>query len=41
MLLDTIDISDLYELLQVLELVGIEQPGDVAKRQNHDTNFGG
>jgi hypothetical protein len=28
---DTIDISDLYELLQALELVEIEQPSIVAK----------
>jgi hypothetical protein len=33
-LLDTIDTSDLYELLQVPELVKMEQLGIVAKRQN-------
>jgi UDP-N-acetylglucosamine enolpyruvyl transferase len=32
-LLDTIHTNDLYELLQVPELVEIEQPGAMAKRQ--------
>jgi hypothetical protein len=40
-LLNTIDISDLCELLQALELVETEQPSVVAKRQNHNVNVGG
>jgi hypothetical protein len=38
---DTIDINDLCELLQAPELVEIEQPSTVAKRQNHDANVSG
>ncbi len=37
---DTIDTSNLYELLQVPDLVEIEQPNVVAKRQNRDANVG-
>ncbi len=37
MLLDTIDTSDLCELLHALELVESKQLGTVAKRQNRDT----
>jgi hypothetical protein len=37
-LLDTIDTSNLCELLQALEFARIEQPNVVAKRQNCDTN---
>ncbi len=40
-LLNTIDTSDLCELLQVLELVKTEQLGVMAKRQNYDNNVGG
>ncbi len=39
-LLDTIDTSDLCELLQALELAKIEQPSVVAKRQNRDIGVG-
>jgi hypothetical protein len=38
---DTIDTSDLCELLQAPELTEIEQPSVVAKRQNCDANVGG
>jgi hypothetical protein len=41
MLLDTININDLCELLQVLELIEIEQLGAMAKHQNRDDNVGG
>ncbi len=37
-LLDTIDTSDLCELLQALELVETEQLSVVVKQQNHDAN---
>jgi hypothetical protein len=40
-LLDTINISDLCELLQGPKLVGIEQPCAMAKRQNHNASVGG
>jgi hypothetical protein len=40
-LLDTIDINDLYELLEALKLVDIEQPSVVAKWLNHDADVGG
>jgi hypothetical protein len=40
-LLDTIDTSDLCELLHAPKLVGNEQPGAVVKRQNHDASVGG
>ncbi len=40
-LLDTIDISDLCELLQVHELAETKQPNVVAKRKNRDTSVGG
>jgi hypothetical protein len=39
-LLDTIDISDLCELLQAPKLTKTKQPSVVAKRQNHDANIG-
>jgi hypothetical protein len=39
-LLNTIDISDLCELLQAFELVETEQPSTMAKRQNHDASIG-
>jgi hypothetical protein len=38
---NTIDISDLCELLQVLELAETEQLNVVAKQQNRDTNVSG
>jgi hypothetical protein len=37
-LLDTINTNDLCELLQAPELVGIKQPGVVAKRQNYNAS---
>jgi len=37
---DTLDTSDLCELLQALELVEIEQPSIVAMRQNRDASVG-
>jgi hypothetical protein len=37
---DTLDISDLYELLQAPELAEIEQPNVVAMRQNRDASVG-
>jgi hypothetical protein len=40
-LLDTINISDLCELLQTPELARIEQPNIVIKRQNRDANVSG
>jgi hypothetical protein len=40
MLPNTINISDLYELLQVLEFAEIEQPSVVAKLQNRDASVG-
>jgi hypothetical protein len=40
-LLDTLDISDLCELLQALELAKIKQPNVVATRQNRDASVGG
>jgi hypothetical protein len=40
-LLDTIDTSDLCELLQEPEFVEIKQPGVVVKRQNHNAIVGG
>ncbi len=40
-LLDTIDTSDLCELLQTLELAEIDQPSVVATRQNRDASVGG
>jgi len=40
-LLDTLDISDLCELLQALELAKIKQPNVVATRQNRDVSVGG
>jgi hypothetical protein len=40
-LLDTIDISDLCELLHAPELVETKQPNNVAKWQNSDANVGG
>ncbi len=40
-LLNTINTSDLCELLQAPELIGIEEPGAVAKRQNRDASVGG
>jgi hypothetical protein len=39
--LDTIDISNLCELLQALELADSEQLGAMVKRQNHDDIVGG
>jgi len=39
-LLDTIDISDLCELLQAPELAKTKQPSVVAKQQNRDANVG-
>jgi hypothetical protein len=38
---DTIDISDLCELLQAPELARIEQPNIVTKRQNRDASVSG
>ncbi len=38
---DTLDISDLCELLQATELAKIEQPSVVATRQNRDASVGG
>jgi hypothetical protein len=38
---DTIDISDLCELLQAPELTRIEQPNIVTNRQNRDANVSG
>jgi hypothetical protein len=38
---NTINISDLCELLQVPELAKTKQPRVVAKRQNRDTSVGG
>jgi hypothetical protein len=38
---DTIDTSDLCELLQVPEFVETKQPSVVGKRQNRDTSVGG
>jgi hypothetical protein len=35
---DTINISDLCELLQAPELAKTEQPNIVTKRQNHDAS---
>jgi len=40
-LLDTIDISDLCELLQAPELIETEQSSTMFKRQNHDNSVGG
>jgi hypothetical protein len=40
-LLDTIDISDLCELLQAPELARTEQPNIVIKRQNNDASVSG
>jgi hypothetical protein len=40
-LLNTIDTSDLHELLQAPEFIGIEQLCVMAKRQNHDANVDG
>jgi len=37
---DTLDTSDLYELLQALELVEIEQPSIMATGQNCDVSVG-
>jgi hypothetical protein len=39
-LLDTIDTSNLCELLQALELAKTEQPSAMAKRQNRDASVG-
>jgi hypothetical protein len=41
MLPDTIDASDLCELLQAPELAKTKQPSVVAKQQNHDTSVDG
>ncbi len=38
---DTLDISDLCELLQAPELAETKQPSVVAMRQNHDASVGG
>jgi hypothetical protein len=38
---NTIDTSDLCELLQVLELAESKQPSVMAKRQNRDASVGG
>jgi len=38
---DTLDTSDLCELLQALELVETKQPSVVVMRQNHDANVSG
>jgi hypothetical protein len=38
---DTLDTSDLCELLQAPELAKIEQPSVVATQQNRDANVGG
>jgi hypothetical protein len=38
---NTIDTSDLCELLQAPELAKTKQPSVVAKRQNRDTSVGG
>ncbi len=38
---NTIDTSDLYELLQVPELFKTKQPSVVAKQQYHDASVGG
>ncbi len=40
-LLNTIDISDLCELLQALELASTKQPNIVTKRQNRDASVSG
>jgi hypothetical protein len=40
MLLDTIDTSDLCELLQAPKLVESEQPGTMPRRHNHDDSVG-
>ncbi len=37
---DTLDTSDLCELLQATELAKIEQPSIVATRQNRDASVG-
>jgi hypothetical protein len=39
--LDTIDINDLCELLQVLDFIETEHLGVVAKQHNRDASFGG